>query len=48
MDNVAHVATLGADLIVSGSAIFDGTPGTGDRTAAMLGLMRSSTRVAVR
>ena len=35
-DNIEHVATLGADVIVSGSAIFDGTPGAADRAASML------------
>jgi len=44
-DNVAHVATLGADLIVSGSAIFDGTPGAADRAAAMVEQIQSRTNV---
>lgn len=44
-DNIAHVATLGADLIVSGSAIFDGTPGAAGRAASMLEQVRSRTKV---
>jgi ribulose-phosphate 3-epimerase len=44
-DNLAHVATLGADLIVSGSAIFDGTPGARDRVAGMLNQLRPRTPV---
>ncbi len=35
-DNIAHVATFGADIIVSGSAIFDGSPGAAERAASML------------
>jgi ribulose-phosphate 3-epimerase len=35
-DNIAHVATLGADVIVSGSAIFDGSPGAAERARSML------------
>lgn len=35
-DNIGQVATLGADVIVSGSAIFDGTPGAADRAGSML------------
>ena len=46
-DNVAHVATLGADVIVSGSAIFDGTPGAAGRAASMLGRVRSRAEVTV-
>jgi ribulose-phosphate 3-epimerase len=46
-DNIAHVGTLGADLIVSGSAIFDGTPGAADRALSMLSQVRSRTRVMV-
>ncbi len=44
-DNIAHVATLGMDLLVSGSAIFDGTPGAADRAASMLEQIRSQTKV---
>jgi ribulose-phosphate 3-epimerase len=39
-DNIEHVATLGADLIVSGSAIFDGTPDAAGRATAMLDAIR--------
>jgi ribulose-phosphate 3-epimerase len=46
-DNIAHVATLGADLIVSGSAIFDGTPGAADRASWMGSQVRSRTKVMV-
>jgi ribulose-phosphate 3-epimerase len=46
-ENVAHVATLDVDLIVSGSAIFDGTPGAADRAASMLEQVRSRTKVMV-
>jgi ribulose-phosphate 3-epimerase len=46
-NNIEHVAALGADVIVSGSAIFDGTPGVGDRAAAMLEQVRSRTKVTV-
>ena len=44
-DNLAHVATLGADLIVSGSAIFDGTAGAAGRAASMVDAVRSPARV---
>ena len=44
-DNIARVATLGADVIVSGSAIFDGTPGAADRARSMLGQVRSGAGV---
>ena len=47
-DNIAHVATLGADLIVSGSAIFDGTRGAARRAASMLEQVRSRTKVMAR
>jgi ribulose-phosphate 3-epimerase len=47
-DNIAQVATLGADLIVSGSAIFDGTRGVADRAASMLEQVRSGTKVMAR
>ena len=40
-DNIEHVATLGADIIVSGSAIFDGTPGAAGRAASMVERVRS-------
>lgn len=46
-DNVEHVATLGADIIVSGSAIFDGTPGVAGRAASMLERVRSGAEVRV-
>jgi ribulose-phosphate 3-epimerase len=46
-DNIDHVATLGADVIVSGSAIFDGTPGAADRAASMLSQVRSRMKVMV-
>lgn len=46
-DNIEHVATLGADVIVSGSAIFDGTPGAADRAASMLERVRSRAEVTV-
>lgn len=44
-DNIEYVATLGADVIVSGSAIFDGTPGAADRAASMLERVRSRAEV---
>jgi ribulose-phosphate 3-epimerase len=47
-ENIAHVATLGADLIVSGNAIFDGTPGAADRAASMVEQVRSRTKVMAR
>jgi ribulose-phosphate 3-epimerase len=46
-DNIEHVATLGADVIVSGSAIFDGTPGVAGRATSMLERLRSGTEVRV-
>jgi ribulose-phosphate 3-epimerase len=46
-DNIEHVATLGADIIVSGSAIFDGTPGVAGRAATMLERVRSRAEVRV-
>ena len=46
-DNIEHVATLGADIIVSGSAIFDGTPGVAGRAKSMLERVRSGTEVKV-
>jgi ribulose-phosphate 3-epimerase len=46
-DNIEHVATLGADIIVSGSAIFDGTPGVAGRAATMLERVRSSAEMRV-
>jgi ribulose-phosphate 3-epimerase len=46
-DNIGHVASLGADVIVSGSAIFDGTPGAADRAASMLTQVRSRMKVTV-
>ena len=46
-DNVEHVATLGADVIVSGSAIFDGTAGAAGRASSMLKQVRSRAEVPV-
>lgn len=46
-DNVAHVAALGADVVVSGSAIFDGTAGAADRARSMLEQVRSQAGVHV-
>jgi ribulose-phosphate 3-epimerase len=46
-DNISHVAALGADVIVSGSAIFDGTPGAADRARSMVEQVRSHGRVRV-
>ncbi|HEY6058904.1 MAG TPA: ribulose-phosphate 3-epimerase, partial [Candidatus Limnocylindrales bacterium] len=44
-DNAAHVASLGADVIVSGSAIFDGTDAAANATL-MLDLVRGTARSA--
>ena len=46
-DNIAEVAEMGADVIVSGSAIFDGTPGAADRARSMLERVRAQGRVTV-
>lgn len=46
-DNIEHVAMLGADIIVSGSAIFDGTPGVAGRAMSMLEQVRSGAGVRV-
>lgn len=43
--NVAHVAGLGTDIVVSGSAIFDGTDAAAN-TAFMLDAVRAGTRRA--
>jgi ribulose-phosphate 3-epimerase len=45
--NVAAVAALGADVIVSGSAIFDGTSAVAANAEAMLALAGARRRVAV-
>lgn len=46
-DNVAAVARLGADVIVSGSAIFDGTPAVVSNAASMLAAVRAAAREPV-
>jgi ribulose-phosphate 3-epimerase len=46
-DNIARIAALGVDVVVSGSAIFDGRA-AGDNAAAMLGLVGSAHPALVR
>lgn len=46
-DNIAAVARLGADVIVSGSAIFDGSAAVAANAEAMLGAVRGAGRAAV-
>ena len=46
-DNIAAVAALGADVIVSGSAIFDGTAAVAANAEAMLAAVRAAGRAAV-
>jgi ribulose-phosphate 3-epimerase len=47
-DNIAQVAAMGADVIVSGSAIFDGTAGVAQRATAMLDQVHARAKVMVR
>jgi ribulose-phosphate 3-epimerase len=46
-DNITAVARLGADVIVSGSAIFDGSAAVAANAGAMLEAMRTAARAAV-
>jgi ribulose-phosphate 3-epimerase len=46
-DNIAAVAALGADVIVSGSAIFDGSAAVAANAAAMLATVRAAGRAPV-
>ncbi len=46
-DNVETVAGLGADVIVSGSAIFDGSTAVASNAEAMLGLVRRGSGMPV-
>jgi ribulose-phosphate 3-epimerase len=46
-DNIVAVARLGADVIVSGSAIYDGSAAVAANAEAMLGAVRGAGRAAV-
>lgn len=46
-DNIGTVADLGADVIVSGSAIFDGSPAVAANAEQMLALLRGRAGVTV-
>jgi ribulose-phosphate 3-epimerase len=46
-DNVAAVAALGADVVVSGSAIFDGSPAVAANAESMLATIRAAGRTPV-